>query len=160
MHGFYGRYLNIDLGKKDHSIETLNDDVYETYLGGKGLASYLLYELNPPGVDPLSAENTLIFATGPLSGSTIWGSCRYGVYTKSPLTGFFADSRPGRPLREADARTPETAHRASAERGRAPRGHHGHPLRLRADRCRRSPVPPGGSDRAQRAAASHLPRAW
>ena len=95
MHGFYGRYLTIDLGKKDHSIETLNDDVYETYLGGKGLASYLLYELNPPGVDPLSAENTLIFATGPLGGSTIWGSCRYGVYTKSPLTGFFAESYSG-----------------------------------------------------------------
>jgi aldehyde:ferredoxin oxidoreductase len=95
MHGFYGRYLNIDLGKKNHSIETINDDVYETYLGGKGLASYLLYELNPPGVDPLSAENTLIFATGPLGGSTIWGSCRYGVYTKSPLTGFITESYAG-----------------------------------------------------------------
>ena len=95
MYGFYGRYLNIDLGKKNHSIETINDDVYETYLGGKGLASYLLYELNPPGVDPLSAENTLIFATGPLGGSTIWGSCRYGVYTKSPLTGFITESYAG-----------------------------------------------------------------
>ena len=95
MYGFYGRYLNIDLGKKNYSIETINDDVFETYLGGKGLASYLLYELNPPGVDPLAAENTLIFATGPLGGSTIWGSCRYGVYTKSPLTGFFAESYAG-----------------------------------------------------------------
>ncbi len=95
MDGFYGRYLNIDLSKKTHSFETINDDVYETYLGGKGLASYLLYELNPPGVDPLSPENTLIFATGPLGGSTIWGSCRYGVYTKSPLTGFFAESYSG-----------------------------------------------------------------
>jgi len=95
MHGFYGKYLNIDLGKKNHSIETINDDVYETYLGGKGLASYLLYELNPPGVDPLSAENTLIFATGPLGGSTIWGSCRYGVYTKSPLTGLITESYAG-----------------------------------------------------------------
>jgi len=95
MYGFYGRYLNIDLGKKNQSIETINDDVYETYLGGKGLASYLLYELNPPGVDPLSAENTLIFATGPLGGSTIWGSCRYGVYTKSPLTGFITESYAG-----------------------------------------------------------------
>jgi aldehyde:ferredoxin oxidoreductase len=95
MHGFYGRYLKIDLGRKKHSIETINDDVYETYLGGKGLASYLLYELNPPGIDPLSAENNLIFATGPLGGSTIWGSCRYGVYTKSPLTGLFAESYSG-----------------------------------------------------------------
>ena len=95
MQGFYGRYLSIDLGKKKHSFETISDDVYETYLGGKGLASYLLNELNPPGVDPLSAENTLIFATGPLGGSTIWGSCRYGVYTKSPLTGLFAESYSG-----------------------------------------------------------------
>jgi aldehyde:ferredoxin oxidoreductase len=95
MYGFYGRYLNIDLGKKNYSIETINDDVCKTYLGGKGLASYLLYELNPTGVDPLSAENILIFATGPLGGSTIWGSCRYGVYTKSPLTGFFAESYSG-----------------------------------------------------------------
>ena len=95
MQGFYGRYLSIDLGKKNHSIETINDEVYETYLGGKGLASYLLYKQNPAGVDPLSAENTLIFATGPLGGSTIWGSCRYGVYTKSPLTGFFAESYSG-----------------------------------------------------------------
>ena len=95
MQGFYGRYLSIDLGKKNHRIETINDEVYETYLGGKGLASYLLYELNPAGVDPMSAENTIIFATGPLGGSTIWGSCRYGVYTKSPLTGFFAESYSG-----------------------------------------------------------------
>ncbi len=95
MQGFYGRYLSIDLGKKTHSIETINDDVYETYLGGKGLASYLLNELNPPGIDPLSAENNLIFTTGPLGGSTIWGSCRYGVYTKSPLTGLFAESYSG-----------------------------------------------------------------
>jgi len=28
-------------------------------------------------------------------GSTLWGSCRYGVYTKSPLTGFFAESYSG-----------------------------------------------------------------
>jgi aldehyde:ferredoxin oxidoreductase len=95
MQGFYGRYLSIDLGEKKHSIETINDEVYETYLGGKGLASYLLNELNPPGIDPLSAENNLIFATGPLGGSTIWGSCRYGVYTKSPLTGLFAESYSG-----------------------------------------------------------------
>ena len=95
MHGFYGRYLIIDLSNKNHRIETIADDVHESFLGGKGLASHLLYELNPPGVDPLSAENNLIFATGPLGGSTIWGSCRYGVYTKSPLTGLYAESYSG-----------------------------------------------------------------
>jgi aldehyde:ferredoxin oxidoreductase len=95
MDGFYGRILKIDLNGKNFQIEPIEDAIYEQYLGGKGLAAYLLYELNPPGVDPLAPENTLIFANGPLGGSTLWGSCRYGVYTKSPLTGFFAESYSG-----------------------------------------------------------------
>ena len=95
MHGFYGRILKVDLNRKHFTIEPIDDAIYEKYLGGKGLASYLLYELNPPGVDPLAPENTLIFANGPLGGSMLWGSCRYGVYTKSPLTGFFAESYSG-----------------------------------------------------------------
>ncbi len=95
MDGFYGRILKVDLNRKSFDIEPIEDAVYETYLGGKGLASYLLFELNPPGVDPLAPENTLIFANGPLGGSTLWGSCRYGVFTKSPLTGFFSESYSG-----------------------------------------------------------------
>lgn len=64
MQGFYGRILKINLNEKTFQAETVNDQVYEKYLGGKGLASHLLYELNPPGVDPLDPDNCLIFATG------------------------------------------------------------------------------------------------
>ena len=95
MNGFYGRILKVDLNRKSFSIDTVEDAVYKNYLGGKGLAAHLLCELNPPQVDPLAPENTLIFATGPLGGSTIWGSCRYGVFTKSPLTGLFTESYSG-----------------------------------------------------------------
>ena len=95
MYGFYGRILKIDLNRKRFDIDTMEDAVYKKYLGGKGLAAHLLMELNPPGVDPLAPENNLIFATGPLGGSTIWGSCRYGVFTKSPLTGLFTESYSG-----------------------------------------------------------------
>ncbi len=101
MQGFYGRILKINLNEKTFQAETVNDQVYEKYLGGKGLASYLLYELNPPGVDPLDPDNCLIFATGPITGSAIWGSCRYGVFTKSPQTGLYAESYSGGKVAEA-----------------------------------------------------------
>jgi aldehyde:ferredoxin oxidoreductase len=92
MNGFYGRYIHVDLTDESFSIEPITKNIMMRYFGGKGLGAYLLTELNPPGVDPLAPENTLIFATGPLGNSMIWGSCRYGVYTKSPQTGLFAES--------------------------------------------------------------------
>ncbi len=92
MDGFYGRFIKIDLNDQSFSVEPIAAGVLERYLGGKGLAAHLLMELNPAGVDPLAPENTLIFATGPLGNSMIWGSCRFGVYTKSPLTGLFCES--------------------------------------------------------------------
>lgn len=101
MNGFYGRLLKIDLTGEKYSIETVSDDILEKYLGGKGLASYLLYELNPAGVDPLDPTNCLIFATGPVAGSAIWGSSRYGAFTKSPQTGFYSESYSGGKAPEA-----------------------------------------------------------
>ena len=101
MDGFYGRILKVDLSEEKYSVEPVQDDILEKYLGGKGLASYLLYELNPPGVDPLDPANSLIFATGPVTGSAIWGSCRYGVFTKSPQTGFYSESYAGGKVPEA-----------------------------------------------------------
>ncbi len=105
MHGFYGRILIIDLTRSTAAIEPLPDHVAATYLGGKGLGSYLLYTHNPPAVDPLSADNRLIFATGPVSGSSVWGSCRYGVFTKSPQTGLYSESYSGGKTPEAMDRT-------------------------------------------------------
>jgi aldehyde:ferredoxin oxidoreductase len=101
MNGFYGRILKIDLTQKKFTVETVSQDIFERYLGGKGLAAYLLHELNPPEVDPLAPENCLIFATGPVGASNIWGSCRYGVFTKSPQTGFFSESYSGGRVPEA-----------------------------------------------------------
>ena len=101
MKGFYGRILKIDLTRQRFSIDSVDEKVMQTYLGGKGLASYLLLALNPAGVDPMSAENCLIFATGPAGGSPVWGSSRYGVFTKSPLTGAYLESYSGGKVPEA-----------------------------------------------------------
>jgi aldehyde:ferredoxin oxidoreductase len=101
MKGFYGKYLNINLTEEKYEIVSISDSILVRYLGGKGLASYLLYALNPPGVDPLSPDNRLIFATGPITNSRIWGSSRYGVFTKSPQTGFYSESYAGGKVPEA-----------------------------------------------------------
>jgi len=95
MYGFYGQILKIDLNKEAFSIELVDDQLLRTYLGGRGLATHLLLYHNPLRVDPLSSENHLIFATGPTTGSRVWGSCRHGVYTKSPQTGYFSESYSG-----------------------------------------------------------------
>lgn len=95
MHGFYRRLLNIDAAKHDYRVETLSDELLERTLGGKGLGTHLLLERNPPQADPLGPENHLIFTIGPTAGTPIWGSCRHGVFTKSPQTGFFSESYSG-----------------------------------------------------------------
>ncbi len=101
MDGFYNRTLTVNLTDRTFRIEPLPDHIPGKYLGGKGLGSYLLFHHNPPGVDPLARENCLIFTTGPVTGSSVWGSCRYGVFTKSPQTGFYSESYSGGRVPEA-----------------------------------------------------------
>lgn len=101
MPGFYHRYLEVDLTTSTFAIHPIPSEVLARHLGGKGLATHLLLEHNPVGVDPLSPENRLIFATGPLCNGPIWGGSRYGVFTKSPLTGLYCESYAGGKTPEA-----------------------------------------------------------
>ncbi len=101
MPGFYQRLLFVDLENRSFAIEPLDEEVLRLFPGGKGLATWLLYRHNPPGVAPLAPENHLIFATGPATGSRVWGSCRYGVFSKSPQTGIYSESYSGGRVPEA-----------------------------------------------------------
>lgn len=105
MKGFFGRILVINVTDRTYHAESVAPEVYEHYLGGKGLAAYLLLMKNPPGIDPFSPDNHVIFSLGPASDVRIWGSSRYGVITKSPLTGLFAESYSGGRLAEYMSRT-------------------------------------------------------
>ncbi len=95
MHGFYNRLLRVDLSAKTWAAEPIADEVLALYLGGKGLASQLLLENVPVGVDPLAPENPLILALGPASGSVLAPASRYGLYAKAPQTGIFTESYSG-----------------------------------------------------------------
>ncbi|MDO8302754.1 MAG: aldehyde ferredoxin oxidoreductase N-terminal domain-containing protein, partial [Sedimentisphaerales bacterium] len=95
MYGYYNKLLKINLTAKNFSEEDILDDVLEKHLGGKGLGAYLMLKEIQPGIDPLSEKNKLIFTVGPVTGSQLWGSSRYGVFAKSPLTGIFGESYSG-----------------------------------------------------------------
>ncbi|MBW2328628.1 MAG: aldehyde:ferredoxin oxidoreductase, partial [Deltaproteobacteria bacterium] len=105
MLGLYNKILRIDVGSKTFAQESIPEEVSSQYLGGKGIATHILLEENPPGVDPFSPENLLILATGPFSGSGLWGSARHGIYTKSPLTGYYSESYSGGVTSEYMAKT-------------------------------------------------------
>ncbi|HID86061.1 MAG TPA: aldehyde:ferredoxin oxidoreductase [Anaerolineae bacterium] len=95
MDGFHGRFLRVNLTDRTYLAESIPDEVLTRFLGGKGLASYLLVENAPPGVDPLAPENVLIIATGPATGTVLAPAGRYGIFSKSPLTGIFGESYSG-----------------------------------------------------------------
>lgn len=95
MFGFYGKLLRVNLTTKETSVEEISPEIFKSYLGGKGLGSYLLLQNVSPGTDPFSPDNKIIFATGNATGTNMWGSSRYGVFTRSPLTGLYAESYSG-----------------------------------------------------------------
>jgi aldehyde:ferredoxin oxidoreductase len=90
-----GRILRIDLSNRKTSSQPLTSEQAELFLGGRGLGAEILFHELPSGINPLSPENKLIFATGPLTGTGAPTSGRYSVTTKSPLTGTIFDSNSG-----------------------------------------------------------------
>jgi aldehyde:ferredoxin oxidoreductase len=92
VHGFCGRVLHVDLGSGRSAVRDLDPSRLRLYLGGIGLGVSLLHETAPANVDPFSGDNPLIFASAPLVGTRLTTTAKFAVVTKSPLTGFIADS--------------------------------------------------------------------
>jgi len=95
MKGFFNQLLRIDLSKQKTTVEPIPESILRSYLGGKGLGSYLLLKENPLHIDPFSHENRLIITLGPLADTPFYGSSRYAVFTKSPQTGIYSESYSG-----------------------------------------------------------------
>ncbi|WP_300715460.1 aldehyde ferredoxin oxidoreductase family protein [Hydrogenophaga sp.] len=90
-----GKILRVNLTAGTVKTEALNTEWARSYIGSRGLGSkYLVTEVDPK-VDPLSPENKIIWATGPLTGTMASTGGRYTVITKGPLTGAIACSNSG-----------------------------------------------------------------
>jgi len=94
-YGYAGTVLHVDLTHNNIRKEPLELEMIKNFVGGMGINSKLAYDLIKPGVDPLSPENVLIHGAGPFVGTLIPGFPRNDVMSKSPQTGFLAQSGTG-----------------------------------------------------------------
>jgi aldehyde:ferredoxin oxidoreductase len=93
--GYTGKTLLVDLTRDKIIIEPTNEEFAATYLGGSGYACRLALDHLASSTEPLSPENVLIFATGPLVGTAAPDSGRHVVCARSPLTRLWGESYSG-----------------------------------------------------------------
>ncbi|MEW5801723.1 MAG: aldehyde ferredoxin oxidoreductase family protein [bacterium] len=93
--GWTGKSLWVDLSRGTLASEPSGQELRQGYLGGAGMAARLLYDLNPPSIQPLDEQAPLIFSTGPLVGERFPGASRLSAVARSPLTGIYGDSSSG-----------------------------------------------------------------
>ncbi len=87
------KILYIDLSKKKFWVEE-REDLFSQFIGGTGVAIKLLQENCDAQVDPLSPDNPIIFAVGPLNGVFPIASKTVAMF-KSPHTGNLGESHAG-----------------------------------------------------------------
>jgi aldehyde:ferredoxin oxidoreductase len=81
--GYAGKILTIDLSDgRTASLPTAN--YADRFLGGRGIAAKLYWDLVPPQTTALDPDNCLICVTGPVAGFTRLAGCRWQICAKSP----------------------------------------------------------------------------
>ncbi len=85
----------VDLSENNVRIEQTDLNVYNKFIGSRGYAAKLLYDMSGPATQPFDPENPLIFSTGLLTGTPWPTASRYHVTSKSPLTGSYGYANSG-----------------------------------------------------------------
>src|SRR5918995_252569 len=86
--GYMGKILRVDLATGSMRDENLPEEpLLRKFIGGQGLASYILLKELPLDAKPFGPENVVVMMTGPLTGNgfTPGGTKMTAVYL-SPLT--------------------------------------------------------------------------
>lgn len=86
--------LRINLSQRTAKEEEITPELL-AYVGGMGIGTKILVDEVPAGADALGAENKLIFAVGPLTGTTAPMFAQTSIVTKSPLSGTILNSYAG-----------------------------------------------------------------
>jgi aldehyde:ferredoxin oxidoreductase len=94
--GYAGKFLEVNLSTGDVKKITFSDDVLKDYVGGRGLATRILWDRlgkRWEKLDPLGPDNILLLLTGPLTGYFPGG--RICVSGKSPQSNGVVGSTVG-----------------------------------------------------------------
>jgi aldehyde:ferredoxin oxidoreductase len=91
--GYHGKILFVDLSSGRSETVEPGEEWYRIIGGGGLLGAHLLLTKTSVGIDPLSPENLLIFASSVIAGNAAPGLARFSVMAKSPLTGGIAETR-------------------------------------------------------------------
>ncbi|MEM3027089.1 MAG: aldehyde ferredoxin oxidoreductase N-terminal domain-containing protein, partial [Thermoproteota archaeon] len=91
MAGWMGSIAEVDLSNSKIIFREWNEEEKLRFIGGRGIGAKIVYDNVGPEVDPLSKDNVLVFAVGPLTAT----AGRFSVSTKSPLTGTVFDANSG-----------------------------------------------------------------
>jgi aldehyde:ferredoxin oxidoreductase len=92
MYGSNEKLLRVNLSTGSINIETIGEDFYRLYPGGKALAGYIMLKEIPPHTEPFSPDNVLVIANGLLTGAPVSTATRYIVSARSPLTNGYGES--------------------------------------------------------------------
>ena len=93
--GYMGRIVKIDLSTRKITDYPWSDRERELFIGGKIMAAKILADNLTGKEEPLSSENMIVIATGPLTGTGAPSSNRFDISTISPQTGIMASSNSG-----------------------------------------------------------------
>lgn len=92
---YAGKLLRVDLTSGTITTEEFGDRYRDLFLGGRGVASKILYDEVPPEVDAFDPDNRIIFSPGALHGTGVPAASRTTVAARSPLTGMHGDGHAG-----------------------------------------------------------------
>ncbi|MBN1635362.1 MAG: aldehyde ferredoxin oxidoreductase family protein [Deltaproteobacteria bacterium] len=93
--GYSNKILRVNLTDGKITTETINEDWARLFIGGRGYGEKMISEEVDANIDPLSPDNKVVFATGPLVGTMAPSASRIMVITKGTLNGTLACSNGG-----------------------------------------------------------------
>jgi aldehyde:ferredoxin oxidoreductase len=95
MYGYSGKILHIDLKTRKTWVEEKPEDWYKLWIGGVSMATRLCWENIVPGRDAYEETNPICIANGIFTGTPVPVGGKFGLASKSPLTGMIGDSLSG-----------------------------------------------------------------